>query len=138
MAPNYLSEMTNKRLQEDLEDLRYEIDRTIDIVEKLEYDIDTYRSAGFTGFVRFDLFADSDKMYMIEHYKESAEMVKRLDDEKKYLADLRKEYQNVHDELMIRFYESMGYIEKPTTKPVTIEDSDVFDESAFGPPIYVN
>lgn len=134
---NYIAFLDNSTLRQELEYLRHDIDESIDLVAKLEYEINTFRSAGFTGFTRFDLFSKDEQEYLKDHYNQTFEMVQRLEDEKKYLENLREEYQNIHDALMIRFYESMGYIEKTKTKPVMIEDSDVFDESAFGPEIYV-
>jgi len=104
-------------------------------ISRLEYEIQN-RAAGYTGFLRFDLFDEGEQKYLKEHYKITNDMWNSLEESKEILAQLRAEYQDIHDELMIRFYVSMGYIEKKVVKKPVIEDSDVFDDSAFGPEIY--
>ena len=128
--------MNNSYLQNKLETLRRVMDAEMDYIERLEYEINTFRSPGYAGFSRFDMFSEGEQEYLKEHYKITNDMWNSLEESKMALSQLRAEYQTIHDELMIRFYVSMGYIENKTvTKPV-IEDSDVFDESAFGPEIY--
>jgi hypothetical protein len=64
-------------------------------------------------------------------------MVHNLQDLKKHLKKLRTEYTNVCDAIRIASYIKHGHIKPATSRPIVIEDADKFDDSAFGPEIYV-
>jgi hypothetical protein len=138
MSAYPLAKMSREELVVLRKNITRHIDYAIDYIANLEYEIDTHRPAGYTGFIPFELFSDDEKKYLIEEYQFTARMVNNLNQMKMNLANLRTEYTNVDSAIHIESYIKRGFIKKMTPRPIVIEDSDVWSEDAFGPEIYVN
>ena len=147
MAYNYtprdLSRMTRDELITVRKDLGHHIDYTIDSIAMFEYELNTHAPAGYGGpgyggcNLRFNQLDEAEQKYLEESYKLTWTMVHNLQDLKKHLKKLRTEYTNVCDAIRIASYIKHGHIKPATSRPIVIEDADKFDDSAFGPEIYV-
>ena len=148
MAYNYTSHDLSRMSRDELitirKNLGHHIDYTIDSIAMFEYELNTHAPAGYTlpGYGtckhRFDQLDAAEQKYLEESYKLTWTMVQNLQDLKKHLQKLRTEYTNVCDAIRIGTYIERGHIKPATTRPIVIEDSDKFDDSAFGPEIYVS
>jgi len=139
-----LTRMTREELITIRKNLGHHIDYTIDSIAELEYELHTHAPAGYGGpgygscNLRFNQLDEAEQKYLEESYKLTWTMVHNLQDMKKHLQKLRTEYTNVCEAIRIGTYIERGHIKPATTRPIVIEDSDKFDDSAFGPEIYVS
>jgi hypothetical protein len=122
-----------------LRDLECDINWYIDEIAHVERDINEYGYAGYTGFQDYQTyFTEEEKNFIASEVRRSFEDVEYLKVLKMELEDLRKEYTNLSDAINIARHMKNSKVFVPTyTEQMFIEDSDVFDESAFGPEIYV-
>ncbi|AGE50324.1 hypothetical protein ATCVCanal1_826R [Acanthocystis turfacea Chlorella virus Canal-1] len=146
MAYNYtprdLSRMTRDDLIVVRKNLGHHIDYTLDSIAMFEYELNTNAPAGYGGpgyggcNLRFNQLDAAEQKYLTESYQLTWKMVQDLQKLKKLVQKLRTEYTNVSDAIRIGTYINRGYIKPATSRPIVIEDSDKFDDSAFGPDIY--
>ena len=147
MAYNYtprdLSRMTRDDLFVVRKNLGYHIDYTLDSIAELEYELHTHAPAGYGGpgyggcNLRFNQLEAAEQKYLEECYQLTWKSVQKLQELKKLVQKLRTEYTNVCDAIRIGTYINRGYIKPSASRAIVIEDSDKFDDSAFGPEIYV-
>lgn len=142
-TPRDLSRMTRDELVVVRKNLGYHIDHTLDTIAELEYELHTHAPAGYGGpgyggcNLRFNQLEAAEQKYLEECYQLTWKSVQKLQELKKLVQKLRVQYTNVCDAIRIGSYIKRGYIKPATSGPIVIEDAYKFDDSAFGPEIYV-
>ncbi|AGE57836.1 hypothetical protein ATCVNTS1_985R [Acanthocystis turfacea Chlorella virus NTS-1] len=148
MAYNYtpldLSRMTRDELVTVRKNLGHHIDYTLESISELEYELHAHAPAGYGGpgyggcNLRFNQLEAAEQKYLEESYQLTWKSVQKLQSLEKLVQKLRTEYTNVCDAIRIGTYIKRGYIKPATSRPIVIEDSDVWSEDAFGPQIYID
>ncbi|AGE55816.1 hypothetical protein ATCVMN08101_976R [Acanthocystis turfacea Chlorella virus MN0810.1] len=147
MAFNYTSRDLSRMTRDDLitvrKNLGHHIDYTLETIAELEYELHTHAPAGYGGpgyggcNLRFNQLDAAERKYLEECYQLTWKSVQKLQELKKLVQKLRTQYTNVCDAIRINSYIKKGFIKPSASRAIVIEDSDKFDDSAFGPEIYV-
>jgi len=118
-----------------LSDLAHDIEYCITEICRAEFRNITL-TPGYMGFLDFENFSDGDKLYLKECFKECHDNYIYLTKMTEHLETLRNRYTYIYEQMeAIKTISSLqinGVLPAITTIPIKIEDSDVYDDSAFG------
>jgi len=118
-----------------LMDLAHDIEYCITEISRAEFR-NLGLTPGYMGFLDFENFSNEDKEYLKQCYKECHENYAYKMKMIEHLETLRNRYTYVYEQLeavkTISTLQINGVLPAVTTIPIKIEDSDVYDDSAFG------
>jgi len=119
-----------------LSDLENDIEYCIFEISKAEF-LNQRLVPGYSGFQNFDTYySESEKEYLKSVYKESRENYDYLKKMTAHLETLRNAYTWLYEDFKsiktISNLKLAKILSPITTAPVNIEDSDVYNETAFG------
>jgi hypothetical protein len=122
----------NKKM---LSDLAHDIEYCIVEISRAEFR-NFGLTPGYMGFLDFENFSKEEQLYLKECYKECHDNYVYLTKMTGHLETLRQRYTYVYEQMeAIKTISSLqinGVLPAITTIPVNIEDSDIYDQTAFG------
>ncbi|AGE54781.1 hypothetical protein PBCVMA1D_084L [Paramecium bursaria Chlorella virus MA1D] len=118
-----------------LSDLAHDIEYCITEISRAEFR-NTTLTPGYMGFLDFENFSKEEQLYLKSCYGDCHENHMYKMKMTNHLKFLRQRYTDLYDRMeaikTISTLQINGVLPSVTTSPIMIEDSHVYDDSAFG------